>query len=86
VLKEEIITDLYEFLTILDKNKLMRICYFPEKINGIPQDDQDLVDRAIIKYRMYGESIMKVVMEHHPQLFERVKAGIDAGLFKEYGI
>lgn len=86
VVEEEEITDLYEYLINLSKNGLLIICKYPEKINGIPQDDQDLVDRAIIKYRMYGEGIMTVIMKHQPQLFERVKAGIDAGLFKEYGI
>ncbi|PKM65806.1 MAG: hypothetical protein CVU94_08115 [Firmicutes bacterium HGW-Firmicutes-19] len=86
VVEEEKITDLYEYLTSLNRFGILRICRYPQKINGIPRDDQDLVDHAIIKFRMYGEGVLSVIIKQHPHLLERVKAGIDAGLFKEYGI
>lgn len=83
---EEIIDDLLDYLYELVDTGLLKVCLYPEKINGIPEDDQDLVDRAILMYRMYGEYVLKVIEIYHPQLLIRVKKGIDSDLFKDYGI
>jgi hypothetical protein len=86
VIKEEVIIDLYEYLIQLNKDGFMMIYKYPDKISDIPEDDQDLIDLAIIKYRMYGESVMHTISKYHPHLLERLKAGLSAGAFKEYGI
>lgn len=83
---EEIIDDLFDYLFELMGRGLLRVCLYPNKINGIPEDDQDLVNRAILQYRMYGERVLKEIEIYHPQLLIRVKQGIDSDLFKDYGI
>jgi hypothetical protein len=86
VIHEEIIEDIYEYLTEQSRQGLLIICGYPKRINGIPVDDQDLVDYAVLQYRMYGESVVATIEQLHPQLLDRVKQGIDSGLYKEYGI
>jgi hypothetical protein len=84
--KEVVIDDLYDYLMELQLKGLLIISFFPNKINGIPEDDQDLVDRAVLKYRMYGETIVDTIKQVHPQLLVRVLQGIKSEAFKEYGI
>jgi hypothetical protein len=86
VVKELVITDLYEHIIELRRKDLLLISFYPNKINGIPEDDQDLVDRAVFQYRMYGGSILDAIMKHQPQLLDRVLQGIKSEAFKEYGI
>lgn len=85
VFQEEEVQDLYEYLLQLSKSGFLMIFEFPDRIKYIPEDDQDLVDLAIIKYRMYGESVLHAISEFHPDLLDRVKAGLNSGAFKEYG-
>jgi hypothetical protein len=84
--KEVVINDLYDYLMELQLKGLLIISFFPNRINGIPEDDQDLVDRAVLKYRMYGETIVDTIRQVHPQLLDRVLQGIKSEAFKEYGI
>lgn len=86
IISEEKIENIYEYLIELSKQGVLIISKYPKRINGIPVDDQDLVDRAILQYRMYGESIIATIEQYHPQLLNRVKQGIDSDAFIEYGI
>lgn len=83
---EETIDEIFLYLHQLAERGLLTVCQYPERINGIPEDDQDLVDRAILQYRMYGECVLKKCELYHPELRDRVKHGIDSDLFKDYGI
>jgi hypothetical protein len=86
VFQEEIVVDIHEYLIHLNRNSSIRIYNYPERPISIPCDDHDLVDLAIIKYRMYGESVVHAISKYHPHLLERVEAGLNSGAFKEYGI
>lgn len=86
VADEEIINDMFDYLFELVERGLLKVCLYPDRINGIPEDDLDLVNRAILQYRMYGECVLKEIAIYHPQLLTRVKQGIESDLFKDYGI
>lgn len=86
VFQEEVIIDLYEYLIQLNKSGFIVIYEYPDKISNIPEDDQDLLYLAIIKYRMYGESVLLMISKYHPHLLERLKASLSSGAFKDYGI
>lgn len=86
VFEEEIIMDVYDFLVELSKKEILTICWYPERINGIPKDDQDLVELAILRYRMYGDSVISEIVQYHPGLVNRVMQGIESEAFREYGL
>jgi hypothetical protein len=69
-----------------DYEKSLTICWYPEKINGITEDDQDLVELATLRYRIYGDSILTLIKQYHPHLLNRVIKGIESDAFREYGI
>jgi len=55
-----------EYLLDLEKNKKLIIKYFPEKIAGIPEDDSDLIRKAI-KW-----DALNIIKEFHPHLLQRI--------------
>lgn len=86
VINEEIIVDLYEYLVECCRSSELEICWYPEKVNGIAEDDQDLVELAIMKHRIYGNSVLSTIKQYHPHLMDRVIKGIASEAFREYGI
>jgi hypothetical protein len=63
-------------LRLVEKGRLILKLY-PERIDGIPDDDEDLVRRAALWYRQYGDEILDRVERYHPHLRERVQRAID---------
>jgi hypothetical protein len=86
VIEEERIADLYDFLADCNKKGTLTVCLYPDRINTIPEDDQDLVELATLRYRMYGDSILAKIRQYHPHLTDRVLKGIESEAFREYGI
>lgn len=82
----ERIMDVYDYLEDCDTKGIITIFWHPDRTNRIPEDDQDLVNLAILRYRMYGDSILAKIRQYHPQLLERVISGIESEAFREYGI
>ncbi len=77
---------LYDYLMTSAQAKSLVIFRFPQKPLGIPQDDHDLVERAIIQHHMYGPSALTKIASYHPDLYDKVMQGVQAGLYQEYGI
>ncbi len=86
LIEVERIRDVYDYLVDCDTKGIITIFWHPERINRISEDDQDLVNLAILRYRMYGDSILAKIRQYHPQLMERVISGIESEAFREYGI
>jgi len=62
-------------LQLADEGKLILKLY-PDRIDGIPEDDEDLVQRAALWYRQSGDAILERVKQYHPSLLERVNEAI----------
>lgn len=86
LIEVEKIRDVYDYLVDCDSKGIITIFWHPDRTNRIPEDDQDLVNLAILRYRMYGDSILAKIRQYHPQLMERVISGIESEAFREYGI
>jgi len=65
-----------EYLLQLAKENKLIIKYYPEKIAEIPEDDEDLVYRAVIWTKQFGDEYLEQVKEYHPNLLDRVLQGI----------
>ena len=70
------IEDAREFLISLEEQEKLIVKYYPEKIDGIPSDDEDLVMRGIIWTRRFGDEILERVKLFHPHLLERILQGL----------
>ncbi len=75
-LREIIINNVKQFLLDLSKQGKLIIRFYPDKIANIPEDDEDLVYRAIIWARKFGDSVIAELANYHPHLVERVNAGL----------
>jgi hypothetical protein len=72
-LSEIKIANAKEYLLQLARENKLIIKYYPEKIAGIPEDDEDLVYRAVIWIREFGEKrVLEQVRRYHPNLIDRV--------------
>jgi len=78
---EEKIADVQSYLLRLEQEGMLIIKYFPEKIDGIPEDDEDLMERGIIWTRQFGERILAELAKYHPHLLERVQQGLREGKY-----
>jgi hypothetical protein len=58
-------------IQLANENKLI-IKHYPEKIAGIPEDDEDLVYLAVIWTKQSGERVLEQVKMFHPNLLDRV--------------
>lgn len=56
---------------------------YPERIDHIPEDDEDLVLRAILWTRKFGDKILDQVQRYHPYLLDRVLYGLESGKYLE---
>lgn len=78
-LKEIKISDTKEFLLDLAEKKELIIKFYPEKIAGIPKNDSDLVERAVLWTKQFGKKVLEQFEEYHPHLVERAKKQIKKG-------
>ncbi len=63
-------------LSLADEEKLILRSY-PDKMPGIPDDDEDLVYRAAIWHKPFGEKVLEQVKMFHPALLSRVLQAIE---------
>ena len=77
VLREIDVPDVKAYLLQLEQETRLRILYYPERFPGIPEDDQDLVDRAVMGAQQPGNRVLEFVREYHSHLVERILAGIE---------
>ncbi len=76
------IDDSTRYLLNLEKEGIMIIKKYPDKIDGIPADDEDLVERAVVWLGKFGEGVIKQVKMFHPNLVERVKEAIKNNMYQ----
>ena len=75
--EEIFIPDIKEYLLQLEKQGKLIIKYFPEKINEIPEDDEDLIERAVIWTNQFGDRILEQVKLYHPDLLCKIIEKLD---------
>jgi len=68
-LKEISINDMLAYLTTLAEQNNLVMKYYPERIDDIPSDDEDLVYRAVIWTKQFGDYILERIKEYHPALY-----------------
>jgi len=78
---EELVDDAKSYLLKLKEENLLIIKYYPERIDNIPKDDEDLVERGIVWTRQFGERILIEIEKYQPHLLERVKKGLKEGKY-----
>jgi hypothetical protein len=75
-LREIQVNNAKEYLLRLAEEQKLIIKYYPEKIAGIPRDDEDIVYRAAIWSRQFGNKTLEQVKKYHPNLLDRVLRAI----------
>jgi hypothetical protein len=70
------VPDAKAFLLQMAKAEKVIIKYYPDKIAYIPEDDEDLVYRAVIWYQNIGDEVLKRFKKYQPGLLPRVKKAI----------
>jgi len=87
-LRETRVADAAVYLRGLERAGKLRIVLYPGKIAGIPEDDEDLVRRAVVWARRFGPAGFLVLRElgrYHPHLVERAKEALRAGEYSGEG-
>ncbi len=69
------------FLLSLEREGKLLIVRYPRKIAGIPEDDEDLVYRAVVWTRKFGEGVLEAFGRFHPHLLERAKSALAEGKY-----
>lgn len=85
VVSETKITDLLEYITDAEKKGKIKIYYYPDRPKYIPQDDSDIVAKAV-EWSKKKEHVKKRFLEIHPNLkdqFEKLEAGMSSKITKE---
>ncbi|WP_350343141.1 hypothetical protein PRVXT_002422 [Proteinivorax tanatarense] len=70
--EEIFVSDSKDFLLDLDEKSQIKIVGYPEKIDGIPEDDSDLVESVIYWTKKFGKEQLDNVRKYHPHLLTRV--------------
>jgi len=63
-------------LRLVEEGKLI-LKRYPDRIDVIPEDDEDLVQRAALWYRQSGDAVLERVKQYHPHILDRVKCAIN---------
>jgi len=73
-LEEARIEDAWVYLQDLARQHRLLVLRYPEKIAGIPKDDEDIVQKAAEWIGTFGEEVLVALKRDHPQLVARVWA------------
>jgi hypothetical protein len=72
--REEIqIDDAAAYLERLRRAGEIALVRYPERVDGIPEDDSDLVERAVIWTHRFGPSALRQFEEYHRALMPRIQ-------------
>ena len=85
-IREIRVDDAAKYLLALERQGKLLIVRYPKKIAGIPEDDEDLVRRAVVWYRRFrpfGFLVLRELRRYHPHLMERVQEAIRTGKYRE---
>lgn len=72
VVEEIKISDVVNYLYELENSGHIIIKKYPVKIYGIPENDEDLVKKAVRWTMQYGDEVLADIKRWHPHLLERV--------------
>lgn len=73
-------------LDLSQEGKLLLVRY-PQKIAGIPEDDEDLVIRATVwtrKFGILGFLVLRELKKWHPHLVPKVRQALKEGKYREF--
>ena len=82
------VEDAADYLLRLERAGKLLIVRYPKKIAGIPEDDEDLVRRAVVWYREFrplGFLVLRELGKYHPQLLPRVRRALREGGYRDGG-
>ena len=82
-IREIRVPDAAEYLLELEREGELLIVRYPRKIAGIPEDDEDLVYRAVVWYRRFGPEVLRELERYHPHLVPRVEEAIREEKYRE---
>jgi hypothetical protein len=85
-LREIRVEDAAEYLLSLERQGELLIVRYPEKIAGIPEDDEDLVYRTVIwhrRFRPLGFLVLRELGRYHPHLVPRARKAIEEGKYAD---
>lgn len=71
-LGEQRIADAWVYLQDLARQRRLLALRYPEKIAGIPEDDEDIVKKAAEWTESFGKEVLVALKRDHPQLVARV--------------
>ena len=75
VIDEMKIENAKDYLLSLEKQKKLIIKYYPDRIDDIPDDDSDLVQKCIT-WTQHNPKFIELVEKFQPDLVKQVKAGL----------
>lgn len=74
-LEETPVDDAKSYLLRLAEQGRLILKFYPERFY-VPDDDEDLVERAVRKVKVHGPGVLDQVKEFHPYLLARVRQAI----------
>jgi len=69
---ETLIIDASAHLVRLARQRQLLVVYHPHRIDDIPPDDEDLVEKAASWVKVYDLDVLEAVRAYHPGLIDRV--------------
>lgn len=80
-IREIRISSAKEYLLQLAKEGALTVYFYPERPSCIPEDDEDLVHRAAVWHKRFGNRILDNVNKYHPHLLEWILRAIKEGKY-----
>jgi len=75
-LSEIRVEDACEYLEDLSRSGELALVRYPGRIDGIPADDSDLVERAVLGVDRFGPDVLRGFAEYHPALMPRIRSAL----------
>ena len=73
VIEEIKIPDALKYLEKFKKEGKIKIYKFPHKPKGAPHDKSDIIEKAVVWTKDFGEDILEQVKKYHPDVLSDVK-------------
>ena len=82
-LREIRVPDAAEYLLRRELEEKLLIVRYPRRIAGIPEDDEDLVYRAVIWTKRFGRGVLEELAKYHPHLLPQVRRALAEGRYSD---
>ncbi len=77
---EILVPDVSKYLAQMAEQRKLILKHFPQKIDDIPEDDSDLVQKAVLWTKRSGKHILGQVERYHPHLLKIIKMRLEEEL------